>query len=133
MCLVVIAVAACHRKAVDPAYKAALETRMNAYCGCRDVKEPDAIVTCYEAAEREHPEPAVPGGMGAGTYQESLRDGDAALVHKLEYSTIACDTELFHWVQDYKTRTEAAAKQAAADADQKALVERIDGSNRRKR
>jgi hypothetical protein len=117
----VVLVGGC-KKAIDPAYKAALDARHEAVCACLK-EQAAAAVACYDAATKQHPEPAPPGGVAIGVYRDSLNDEGNVFVSKMEGLTSACDARVSKYVTDYKAAEEQKAQQAAKDEQAKQLAQ----------
>jgi hypothetical protein len=115
-----LALAGC-KKSIDPGYKAALEARHQAFCGCLD-QGGEAQVTCYQDAVKEHAEPPIPGGGPAGIYMESLKSEDATFIKKMDELTSRCDVDVSKRVTEYQEEVARQAKEKKAADDKKRVA-----------
>lgn len=124
----IVALAAGCKSEIDPGYKAALEARHEAICACLKEKG-QAAVSCQEAAEKQHPEPAVPGGKPVGEYRASLDEKGIVFARKMDDLTAACATELNKYVADYKKSVEEQAQAQKKQEEAAALSKKMAAAN----
>lgn len=122
LCLSLLLLAAGCKKSIDPAYKAALDARHDAICGCAS-KGNDAAAACYEAAVKDHPEPKPPGGEALPLYRESLEDADKAILKKTEELILTCESEVKAHARAYQESVDKAAREKQAAEERKRVAD----------